>query len=469
MEAPSSSAYHPFPDVSEWPTTSMDMSAVDRLKSVVDQLASEPPSVLKSAVDAVKRVAAVETGAIENLYEHDRGITITAAMSAAAIDALRQGSGQQKHAYIKSQLEAYDYVLDLVTHSQSITEVRVRELHTVLCASQKTYVKYGPNGEKQDVPLPKGRYKIEDNHVLLKDATVHRYAPQVSVSGEMERFVQNLVSPAFEVLHPVDQAAYLHYAFVAIHPFADGNGRVARALTSIPTYRHYRVPILITFDQRDRYFDALEAADAREFDLFRMFVRNRIAESIEFLELSIQNAKAGTLEQVAERIAKNNVTRGGYSHVLVDEAALALLTTLEQFLNEILGSQQMRPAGVNWAVSRPQADRDPTGPEHRRLISSAQYVVQIQGICVAPAVANWAAHVGVEIPIDASGTDTFRLECGNPNGPHLELAVSDVVPNRAVMTDMKLRYFSEALFKWVGAEVERLGAEAIVKRGYVRR
>ncbi len=469
MSATLSAAYQPFPDVSEWSKTHLDTTIVDQLKPVIDKIAAEPKSVLKGAVEAVKRVAAIETGAIENLYEHDRGITITAAMSAAAIDALRQVAGEQKHAYIDSQLRAYDYVLDLVTNRQPITQVRVRELHAVLCASQETYVKYGPNGEKQDVPLLKGQYKTEDNHVQLKSGNVHYYAPHISVNAEMERLVENLTSQKYAELHPVDQAAYFHYAFVAIHPFSDGNGRVARALTSIPTYKHFGVPILITFDQRDRYFDALETADRGDANQFRTFVRNRIAESIEFLDMSVQSAKIGTPEEVAQQIARRNLTRGGYSHVAIDETALSLLHAVEQSLNDIVGNERVRPAGVTWSVSRLQKGGNSSGPTFRRLVSIPEQMIQLHGISAPPAGGAWTTHVGVEVSVDAGDGDAYRLECGNPKGPVLDIPIPDAIPQRTLMTDMKLRFFAERVFAWVGQEVGRRGEQALIDSGYRRK
>jgi Fic family protein len=33
--------------------------------------------------------------------------------------------------------------------------------------------------------------------------------------------------------HPVETAAFLHHRFVEIHPFTDGNGRVARLLSNL--------------------------------------------------------------------------------------------------------------------------------------------------------------------------------------------------------------------------------------------
>jgi fido (protein-threonine AMPylation protein) len=88
----------------------------------------------------------------------------------------------------------------------------------------------------------------------------HAYAPVDQVAPEMQRLMETLKSPEFGRAHPVIQASWAHYAFVAIHPFADGNGRVARALASAYLYRPNSVPFLMSADQRTPYFDALSAA-----------------------------------------------------------------------------------------------------------------------------------------------------------------------------------------------------------------
>ena len=53
----------------------------------------------------------------------------------------------------------------------------------------------------------------------------------------MHRLIEQIRTPEFEAAHPALQASYCHYAFVVIHPFADGNGRVARALASTFFYQ----------------------------------------------------------------------------------------------------------------------------------------------------------------------------------------------------------------------------------------
>ena len=58
------------------------------------------------------------------------------------------------------------------------------------------------------------------------------------------------------------EAAWLHHAFTQIHPFQDGNGRVARALASLVFIKNGFFPLVVSRDDRIRYIEALEASEA---------------------------------------------------------------------------------------------------------------------------------------------------------------------------------------------------------------
>ena len=107
----------------------------------------------------------------------------------------------------------------------------------------------------------KGQYKQHPNHVLPPDGSLHSYAPVLETQMEMQRFVGELNTDGFRTAHPALQAAYAHHAFVWIHPFADGNGRVARALASIFTLRTDSIPLLILLEHKAEYLTALREAD----------------------------------------------------------------------------------------------------------------------------------------------------------------------------------------------------------------
>ena len=59
-------------------------------------------------------------------------------------------------------------------------------------------------------------------------------------------------------LHPVELAALVHYRFVSIHPFGDGNGRISRILMNFILHKHGFPMLDISYKNRDRYYTALE-------------------------------------------------------------------------------------------------------------------------------------------------------------------------------------------------------------------
>jgi len=74
---------------------------------------------------------------------------------------------------------------------------------------------------------------MQPNHVRRPDGTLMEYVPPEHVQIEMERLIA--FYQAAQGIHPLVRAAWLHHAFILIHPFEGGNGRVARALATHPS------------------------------------------------------------------------------------------------------------------------------------------------------------------------------------------------------------------------------------------
>ena len=62
-------------------------------------------------------------------------------------------------------------------------------------------------------------------------------------------------------LNPIELATLFHYRFIRIHPFEDGNGRVARLLVNYILLRHGYPMIIIKTEDKSAYLDALNLAD----------------------------------------------------------------------------------------------------------------------------------------------------------------------------------------------------------------
>lgn len=82
------------------------------------------------------------------------------------------------------------------------------------------------------------------------------------------------------VVHPVLQAAELHYNFVAIHPFADGNGRTARLLMNGHVLSRGYPHVILEVERRSEYLASLEEANAGRVEGFARFVIEAAGRSI---------------------------------------------------------------------------------------------------------------------------------------------------------------------------------------------
>jgi len=81
-------------------------------------------------------------------------------------------------------------------------------------------------------------------------------------------------------------AADIHYNFVNIHPFGDGNGRTARLLMNYIQLYHGEPLIKIFNEDRAEYIDALnDAEDKDNTDIFRDFI---CKQHIKFFEAELE-------------------------------------------------------------------------------------------------------------------------------------------------------------------------------------
>ena len=230
--------------------------------------------------------------------------------------------------------------------------------------------------------MPKGQYKkYKNNPFNLRAQKLHAYAPVDDTPAEMHRLVQELNSDAFAMADPVGQAAYAHYAFVCIHPFADGNGRVARALASVYLYRSPGVPLVIFADQKASYIDALEAADARDYRPFVQFVADCAVDVIRMVAAELRRTPRLPAEERQSQLQTALLGRGGLPHEEIDALARRLFDEWESVLNKTINERPLTVpltvraqsiTNVNPVDNAPAGYRFAPDPRIIVLIGSAQ-------------------------------------------------------------------------------------------------
>lgn len=115
-----------------------------------------------------------------------------------------------------------------------------------------------------DILKPFGAWKREPNgtYAVTSDGrqTFIEYAAPEHVPALMADWLAELKHLANATLsepEAIDAYAHLHLGFVHIHPFWDGNGRLARLLANVPMLRSGYLPVVIDVKDRKRYIDTL--------------------------------------------------------------------------------------------------------------------------------------------------------------------------------------------------------------------
>jgi len=460
-------AYKPFPTFEEWKArTTLDTARWDRynidLKSRAAGLSSE---LLDRARNVAKRAAAIDTGAIEGLYEVDRGFTYTVAMETATWEAALAQKGEHVRPLFEAQLHAYDYVLDLATKAEPISEAAIRALHEEVCRAQSTYrviTSIGP----QEQTLPKGQYKTLPNHVRTRKGTDHSYAPVDVTPAEMARLTAELRGSAFLAAHPVLQAAYAHYSFVVIHPFADGNGRVARALASAFTYRAISMPIVILSEQRDTYLTALENADAGDYQAFVNFILARSLETINLVDESLRCASTVSAEESLAALESLYLTKGGYTHEQVDQAGEKLMQEILQTVQQAIA--KVRTPRINSGGGVQSGGATYQIPAGYRIPLSGPRILHVSLSSAPPAVASVSVVYGLLVPKDATGGDDIQIvdqsKAGSQNA--FTARVDELTPSLAGPLRIRLNMFAERIANELLVELSKMAQAVMRSRPY---
>ena len=449
------SAYSPFPSFGDWPADSptlvrWDLSC-EQFRAVAVDI---EPDILERARGVALRAAAFDTGAIEGLYPTNRGLTFTVAEQAAAWEQKVEAQGPDARQLFEAQLRAFELVLDHVTHEiPEISQAWIRRIHEETTAAQESYVVHTPVGPQKQA-LPQGKYKSHPNHVRTEDGSVHAYAPVAATQDEMQRFLTELQSEAFREAHPIIQASYAHYAFVAIHPFADGNGRVARALASIYTYRSASVPLLILNEHRESYFAALAEADQGNAQTFVDFIGEVARDAVELVMDTLRTALAPQPEEILHELDELNRldSRSQERNAIALELANWINTVASEIVEELDGAASVKLS------TEPIAGTTGNPPKgYRRIPGQGIKSVRFTASTVVPKKLEVVWRMNVFISDDPKKSASLLLRAGKQS---LGLDLDDLWPSATAVARQRIENFVRRL---LGNQLKQLRDEAIRK------
>ena len=163
------------------------------------------------------------------------------------------------------EMKAHNVCLKMIQEEAAdkdhpLTETFIRQLHHTLL--REDYTQYdGPN---KSFTIHAGIYKTRPNSVLTVTGEHFEYASPEETPALMTDLVEwyNIEEQKAE-MSAIELAAVFHYRYIRIHPFEDGNGRIARLLVNYILMRHHYPMIVVKSKDKNRYLTALNRCDVQ--------------------------------------------------------------------------------------------------------------------------------------------------------------------------------------------------------------
>jgi len=200
-----------------------------------------------------------------------------------------KGKSIQEHNEVIGHVRAVDLVYELLKKDM-LEKSDIFNLHK---AVQTQVV--------MDIYSPIGNWKNEANgrYVKKEETLVYLAYPKPE---DIEHLMQlwlidfNAQSRLKNERQAIDAYTQLHLAFTSIHPFFDGNGRMARLLANIPLLKNGFLPIVVNNQDRQDYLQALSKYDLSVPELnqktTRLLIENPAFERLKnFFEKQYENTK----------------------------------------------------------------------------------------------------------------------------------------------------------------------------------
>lgn len=145
---------------------------------------------------------------------------------------------------------------------QPLTEYFIRTLHQTLLREDYTVYRQQPDGTSTSYIVHAGQYKTRPNSVITSTGERFEYASPEETPALMADLIQWYnEDEAKGGLSPIELASLFHYRYIRIHPFEDGNGRMARLMANYILYRHGYPMIVVKSADKDNYLTALNRCD----------------------------------------------------------------------------------------------------------------------------------------------------------------------------------------------------------------
>jgi Fic family protein len=231
------------------------------------------------------------------------------------------------------------------TSEYPLTETFIRQLHKTILREDYEVYRNLPGGQSYSYTVHAGIYKTRPNSVITRYGDRFEYASPEETSSLMSDLVDWYNAAEQEgKLSPVELAALFHYRYIRIHPFEDGNGRIARLMVNYIMARHGWPMIVIRNRKKAEYLEALHRSDQKigkipsdgahaqigKITSFLAFFRQTVCEEMQCEIDIVRNANKSTWWYDGQRINFRSENGGRLLALLRDKPFVTFSEMAEQ-------------------------------------------------------------------------------------------------------------------------------------------
>ncbi len=288
--------YRPLAGPEGWGGLVVDEESWTAAMGGLADLRRRHPAWADMVLRGARVAAAHQSGVLDGMHGGGRDV---------ALALIRGGVPDAGGADARPHVRANDAALGVAAAAPVLTEDVIRRVHEVACGPQITH-RVRVDGQPRDHVFAHGEYKHHPNHVPLAGGGWRARAPVARVGAEMASLLDRLADPAWAALHPAVRAAYVLSGVSHVAPFADGNGRVARALAGAVLLRAAGLPLLVVAEDADAYEEALVVAGEGDAGGLARFVLDRnvgLARFVSGLDVPPDGSRDPAFERWRQQVA----------------------------------------------------------------------------------------------------------------------------------------------------------------------
>lgn len=307
-----------------------NLKHVNALKNELDKLRPLDPDQEKRVMQKFRLDWNYHSSKIE-------GNTLTYGETKALIlfGQTAQAKPLKDHLEISGHNEAILYIQDVIKKQRPLTETFIRDLHKIILKQPYQVSAITPDGKATQKWIKIGEYKTLPNHVLTKTGEVFYFATPEETPAEMADLMKWYKKEIEDdTLHPVIFATEFHYRFIRIHPFDDGNGRIARLLMNFILMQKGFPPAIIKTEAKENYFRALEQADAGQIEYFFNFICEQVIFSLGLMLQAARGEEIGESEDLEKKLQllKTRLGNDSGSKIIIKRNKDSVKTVIDKSL-----------------------------------------------------------------------------------------------------------------------------------------